>query len=98
MSSDYGSRISADQNGQKSDQRRFLGSCPGVGRGAVGFDAAGICHSDAVGVMAYTMGSDCALRAPGLDSAVKAYQIVVTDLAESSLAMPAVDLCRADAA
>lgn len=44
------------------------------------------------------MGSDCALRAPGLDSAVKAYQIVVTDLAESSLAMPAVDLCRADAA
>ena len=75
-----------------------MGIRTGVGRSAVALRSARIGHSDTFGIMPEAVGSDRALRAPGLDRAVKAYQIVVADLVESSLAVPAVYICRADVA
>ena len=77
---------------QQKEQRRLLFLGAGIFGLAVGVQSSDVADADAVGVAALHMGPDLGDVAALADRTVKQDHVVVADLSESPLTVPAVDV------
>lgn len=81
---------------QQKEQRRLLFLGAGIFGLAVGVQSSDVADADAVGVAALHMGPDLGDVAALADRTVKQDHVVVADLSESPLTVPAVDVFDAE--
>ena len=82
MTYDAGVGVELSEVGEQIDERRLL--CQGAG---VATFSANVTHTDAVGVVAFTMGSRNVNIAPVVDAAVAIYQVVIAYITPSTFDM-----------
>lgn len=85
----FGGGKTSAQVGNELDESFFLPQCTCVGRAAGIIKASYVADAYGVGVMMQAMGTLLSLRAAGMKASVEVYNPVITDGAESALAVPA---------